>query len=366
MGLSDRDYYRQPSVSRSGTIATTSLRLISVNTWLIVACIAVFVIDGFLPIVDVPTGKVQWAVANADKLDRSVLLIEKRPPQFTDGRPEARALFERSSGQLVGWAEVMPMHWLTAKLHFSTRLGGIQFWRFLGFQFLHAGTAHLILNMIGLLFFGPIVEEALGRKRYLAFYLLCGCFGALMYLILNGIGYTVMIKFGTVAIPGLLFSDPSTPLVGASAGIFGVIMAGAYLAPNAMAFYLFIPMRLRTMAYMLVGLALFTVMTGGRNAGGEAGHLGGAIAGYYFIRHPHHLHNFFDILGRVDPTSHHYREGARDGTAAGRLDSMQQQRWRSRVADPTEMDRILDKISREGLQSLSDDEKRTLAQASER
>jgi len=193
MGLSDRDYYRQPSVSRSGTIATTSLRLISVNTWLIVACIAVFVIDGFLPIVDVPTGKVQWAVANADKLDRSVLLIEKRPPQFTDGRPEARALFERSSGQLVGWAEVMPMHWLTAKLHFSTRLGGIQFWRFLGFQFLHAGTAHLILNMIGLLFFGPIVEEALGRKRYLAFYLLCGCFGALMYLILNGIGYTVMI-----------------------------------------------------------------------------------------------------------------------------------------------------------------------------
>jgi membrane associated rhomboid family serine protease len=362
MGLSDRDYIRRPETSGlAGGLG--ALRGVSVTTALIVLCVAVFVIDQFMPVVDVPTGDdpphVQWVVPDAAKLDRSQVVFGQGYLQHPQTGMRWKSLHERSSGQLVGWAEIMPMHWLTAKLHFSTRLGGLEFWRFLGFQFLHASIAHLVFNMIGLFFFGPIVEDALGRKRFLAFYLLCGCCGALMYLILNGIGYFVFLKFGNVAIPGLLFSDPSTPLVGASASIFGVIMAGAYLAPNATAVYLIFPMRLQTLAYFLVGLALFTVVTAGRNAGGEASHLGGAIAGAYFIRHAHHLHNFFDILGRVDPTSHHYQQGAVRRNAPP-------QRWRNRVADPAEIDRILEKISRDGLHSLSDDEKRILAQASER
>ncbi len=358
MGLSDRDYARQqpPSIGIPAR-GRGVLPGMSVNTILIVLCVAVFVIDGFLPIVDVPTGRVQWLNDQAQMLDRDRWALGSGYLQHPTPGMAFRSIHEKASNQLIGWAEVMRMHFLTAHLHFSTRLGGLEFWRFIGFQFLHASVAHLVFNMIGLFFFGPIVEEYLGRKRYLAFYLLCGCCGALMYLILNGIGYVVQAQFGAAAIPGLLFSDPSTPLVGASAGIFGVIMAGAYLAPNAtVAVYFIIPMRLRTLAYGLVALALFTLVTGGHNAGGEAGHLGGAIAGAYFIRHSHHLHNFFDILGRVDPTSHHYTEGKTGGS----------QRWRGRTRNPAEIDRILDKISRDGLHSLTDAEKRALAEASER
>lgn len=366
MGLSDRDYARQPSMPTLATRGRGWVSTLSVNTCLIIICVAVFIIDGFLPIVDVPTGtdeqNLRWVHPDGPKLDKGQLQFGSHvlPDPANNGR--WRSVYEKTPngpGQHVGWQRVLPMHWLTAHLHFSTRLGGLEFWRFLGFQFLHANVAHLVFNMIGLFFFGPIVEEYLGRKRYLAFYLLCGCCGALMYLILNGVGYLVQMQFGSVAIPGLLFSDPSTPLVGASAGIFGVIMAGAFLAPNAMAVYLIFPMKLRTLAYFLVGLALFTLVTGGNNAGGEAGHLGGAIAGAYFIRHSHHLHNFFDILGRVDPTSHHYKDG-KPGSHAG------SQRWRSHVKNPAEIDRILDKINREGLPSLTDEEKRALAEASKR
>ncbi len=118
--------------------------------------------------------------------------------------------------------------------------------------------------------------------------------------------------------------------------------------------FFILPMRLATLAYALVAIALASVIFGSINAGGEAGHLGGAIAGFYFIRRPHHLHGFFDFIGWADPTSHHYRHGGRP--AAGR----------PATADRAEVDRILDKISGTGLHSLSEREKRILREASKR
>jgi len=202
---------------------------------------------------------------------------------------------------------------------------------------------HLIFNMIGLYFFGPLVEQYLGGKRYLAFYLLCGIFGSVLYLILNIGGYIFQND-----IPGLLFNDTRTPLVGASAGVFGILIAGAFMAPNIKVLvFFFFPMRLSTMAYVLVTLALVTVIFGGNNAGGEAAHLGGAAAGWYFIRNPHHLNGFFDFLGKADPTSKHFA-------------------WRDKESTQEDVDRILDKIHNKGLQSLSSKEKKILHDASQK
>jgi len=269
-----------------------------------------------------------------------------------------RPVLERPGGQQIGVVEVQSMPLLQSFLHFSTIRGffRMEVWRFIGFQFLHGTFPHILFNMIGLYFFGPLVESRLGSKRYLAFYLLCGIFGAVMFLLLNLGGFIVQTYFGShVTVPALIFDSPYTPLIGASAGVFGVLMAGAYIVPNATVLLFFIlPMRLATLAYALVAIALFTVIFGGHNAGGEAGHLGGAIAGFYFIRRPQHLHGFFDFIGWADPTSHHY----------------QHKRQRAGPAPPpakrAEIDRILDKISDTGLHSLSEKEKRILREASKR
>jgi membrane associated rhomboid family serine protease len=282
MGIHDRDYARPRQNPRFGGRGSTRNKM-SVTTWLIIVCAGVFFVDPFLDMV------------------------------------------------LRDW------------LHMSTNhaIWGIQYWRFIGFQFLHANFQHLLFNMIGLFFFGPLVEQYLGGKRYLAFYLLCGIFGAVLYLILNLGGYI----FGD-SIPGLLFNDTNTPLVGASAGVFGVLLAGAFLAPNVKVLVMFIlPMRLSTMAYALVALALFTVLFGRDNAGGEAAHLGGAAAGWYFIRNPHHLNGFFDFLGKADPTSKHFA-------------------LKDKGSSHKEVDRILDKIHKKGLNSLSSKEKKILHDAS--
>lgn len=279
-----------------------SRRALSVNTWLIIINCAVFVIQAFLK--------------------RSVVT-------FPSGFTRIMDPFEYYG-------------------HFSTGMGflpNMEVWRLVTFQFLHAGPLHLFLNMFGLWVFGGLVEDYLGAKRYAAFYLVCGICGGLMYLLLNLLGH-----FG-VPVPGALVNDIWIPLVGASAGVFGVIVASAYIAPNEVIQLLFppIPLRLKFFAYGYVAIAMLNLILGGRNAGGDAAHVGGAIAGFFFIRNAHLLHDFFDILG--------------DSRKAPRA------RRRAKVGDQDEIDRILAKIRQHGLASLTDRERRTLkrdAEAQER
>jgi membrane associated rhomboid family serine protease len=376
MGIYDRHYIRTTDGrdvrdrGSPGGGVMAGFRAWSVTTWIIVICAAIFVIDGFLPMTWVETGNIRLA-ANV-QIDLSQVAVGEVEPQRVEvrvrdeqGRERVadvqfrRPLLAYRGGPEVGWVEVAPMRPIESFLHFSTLRGfwGLEVWRFVGFQFLHshAGIAHILFNMLGLFFFGPMVERYLGSKRYLAFYLMCGICGAISYLLLNLGGSLASWFLGSsVRIPGLLFTDGWVPLVGASAGVFGVIMAGAFLAPNAIVYMFYVlPMRLRTVAYVLVAIALWTVFTSGRNAGGEAAHLGGAIAGFCFIRRPHLLHGFLDILGRADPTSHHYRAKRGGGGAA-------------QASRRTEIDRILDKISASGLHSLTDAEKRALQEVSDR
>jgi len=380
MGLADRGYMKddaQGGRPRFTPGAAAPHRGLTVTTWLIIICVGVFVIDDFLPVRWQLQG-LQWAPGvtfssqkeQQDVLKRltkgSMLADVPQGQRIRPGTPAVRPLVD-AGGRVVATEIYRAQPFLQSLLHFSTSralvhqapdgsLRGFEFWRFIGFQFLHGGIWHLAFNMIGLWVFGPIVERTLGGKRFLAFYLLCGICGALMYLLLNAAGSQLVPLFGPQAaqwLPFLLFNDPTTPLVGASAGVFGVLMAGAYLVPHATVYvYGILPMRLDTLAYALVGISVLTVFLSGRNAGGEAAHIGGAIAGWFLIRRPHHLHGFFDFLGRVDPTSRSrkLREGA-----LSRPDS-----------ENAEVDRILRKVHESGLHSLSASEREALKRASAR
>ena len=137
--------------------------------------------------------------------------------------------------------------------------------RFITFQFLHAGGWHLAVNLIGLYFFGPMVEAYWGRRRFLVFYLTCGVAGA--------VGYLLMWAWSN-ATPMQLIVNSYVPLMGASAGLFGILIAAARIAPDSSVLvYGFIPMKLKAMAWVMLAIAVWTVFTSGHNAGGEAGTL---------------------------------------------------------------------------------------------
>jgi membrane associated rhomboid family serine protease len=133
----------------------------------------------------------------------------------------------------------------------------------------------------------------LGVRRYLAFYLLCGIGGPIAYIILWATKFLIV--------------SPLVPLIGASAGIFGVLVAAAQIAPNAtVMIWGVLPMQLKTLAWILLGLAVYTVLAYGGsrtgNAGGEAAHLGGAAVGFILIRNPQWLNIFeFGMRRRRPP-----------------------------------------------------------------
>ncbi|HTW95677.1 MAG TPA: rhomboid family intramembrane serine protease [Tepidisphaeraceae bacterium] len=227
MGIYDREYFREPSRA-----PWSNIRFWTITTWLIVINIAIFVID-------------------------------------------------QLSGRFTGTLQLTDIGYFS----YNSAIAHLQIWRFFTFQFLHAGIGHIFWNMLGLYFFGPIVESQLGRRRYLAFYLLCGMGGPLGYLFLYWLH--------------LLNVGQNDMLMGASAGIFGILVAGAKVAPNLPMAIAFTPFRisLKNIALIFLGIAAFIVLmyggSGAHNAGGEAAHLGGALVGLILIFNERWLDIFY-------------------------------------------------------------------------
>lgn len=165
-----------------------------------------------------------------------------------------------------------------------------EIWRLISYQFVHANFGHVLFNMWALYFFGPAVESAMGAKRYLAFYLVCGIAGALFSSLLSALGFYAPGNEMLLAVNQLAYyagyNGPvevwqMIPLIGASAALYGVIIATAFMYPEAHISLLFPPitLKLRTFALGVIGIASVVILFNMNNAGGEAGHLGGAIMG---------------------------------------------------------------------------------------
>lgn len=349
---------------------------LSINTWLIVINVAVYLLGATIlhrpytlssgqtrgaSVTDEQWGR-RWVQRDASIWVRAG---EGYHPIFTDIDANGRQVMNLQTGApvpiVIGQDRFTVRPLLDALGHFSTGkvLQELQVWRFITFQFLHANLMHLAFNMIGLWFVGAIVEEYLGRRRYLTFYLTSGVMGGVSYLLLNLLGHYAKIWVPAVAdhIPFLLVSDPYMPLVGASAGVFGVLLAAAFIAPQAIVEVFFIiPMRLRTAVYLFLGIAVVNLFRGGGNAGGDAAHVGGAIAGFYLVRNTHRLRDILSALG-IGEHSRHDRARA-EGEGLFRPSTAQREQ--------EEIDRIIRKAREHGLGSITPEDRRKLRDFGER
>jgi len=175
--------------------------------------------------------------------------------------------------------------WLETRTNFRvTRYGALSltglhlgyYWQFITFQFLHAGVLHLVLNCWGIYVFGPPIEAVLGKSRLALLYFLSGVAGGALQVGASVFSYK---HFGG-------------PVVGASAGVFGLVAAFTTLFPTAqMTLLLFFVIPLRMTANRMLTVAGLITAVGimypnwllGKHVA-HAAHLGGLVAGLILIR----------------------------------------------------------------------------------
>ncbi len=207
-------------------------------------------------------------------------------------------------------------------------------WQFFSAIFLHEGPWHLLGNTLVLYLLGRDVESIIGQRQFLLLYLAGAVTGEL----------------------GHLFLMPATSvLFAASGGAIAVLVAYATILPElelTSTLFLVLPVRIKAkyLAYGAFALALWGVTLDRNGAIAHSAYLGGSVAGWMYA----HLLGF----GRASILQRALRQRRSE---AERLRAMTPGQFIAEQVDP-----ILDKISREGLQSLTRGERRTLAQAREK
>ena len=215
-------------------------------------------------------------------------------------------------------------------------------WELFTYMFLHGGFMHLFFNMFGLLMFGPDLERWWGSRNFTKYYLITGVGAGVVQVL------TAYLFPGGGPYPAYLI-----PTIGASGAIFGVLVAfGMAFPERTVLLFLIVPVSARTMV-IIFGLLELTMALQYQGGGGVArfAHLGGMLVGYLYLRQE-------TLLWKGKRWWRQVRGGRFRRTAR-----------RNEETDPAlraEIDRILDKISREGMGSLTRREREMLAESAER
>jgi rhomboid family protein len=145
-----------------------------------------------------------------------------------------------------------------------------QLWQLVTYSFLHANVAHIFFNMFALYMFGGDVERLFGSRFYAGYYFVCVVSAALCHLVVTT----------------WMGAQPA-PTVGASGGVYGLLLAYGLYFPNRQLMLLIppIPMRARTFVIVYAVLELAMGVTGTAAGVAHFAHLGGMLGGYLMIRY---------------------------------------------------------------------------------
>ena len=163
-----------------------------------------------------------------------------------------------------------------------------RWWQPVTHMFMHGGFWHLFFNMYTLYFFGRVLEERWGAKKFLIFYFVTGLGAALIH---TGVEWIQMhhwmnqVAEGSMTAQANIHALKITPTVGASGAIYGVLMGFAMLYPDAILTLIFPPVSMKAKWFVLIfgGIELLTGITGVGGGIAHFAHLGGLIFGYLLI-----------------------------------------------------------------------------------
>ena len=161
-------------------------------------------------------------------------------------------------GDLVSWFALVPKR---VVLDFAV-------WQLVTYSFLHADVMHLFLNLLLLVFVGSELETLWGRKRFLRFFFFC--------VVSGGAAYLLMTAFAT--------SRMHVPMVGASAGIYGLLVAyGILFSERVLLFMMLFPMKAKQFVWILALVEFMTSFFSPSGGLSSVAHLGGMAGGFFYL-----------------------------------------------------------------------------------
>lgn len=234
-------------------------------------------------------------------------------------------------------------------------------WTIFTYMFVHEGFLHLLFNVLWLFWFGKLFEDYLPKARLSAVYVLGGLTGAALYIL----AYNIFPAFQAVKYESIA--------IGASASVMAIVFSVAFYNPNYK-LHLFLVGPVKLVHIALITVAIDVLSLGSGNAGGHIAHLGGALYGYLFavnFKKDVDISSFFvgiiDAFSRLVSrifSSKPKMKVHRGGNAARNMDDRQYNA--SKKADQDRINKILDKISNSGYDSLSKEEKEILFKSGNR
>ncbi len=224
----------------------------------------------------------------------------------------------------------------------------MRIWQLFTYMFLHGGLLHLLFNLFALWMFGGDLERLWGKQRFIRYYLFSGL----------GAGFFIGIMNAYMNTKGPYFS--LIPTLGASGAIYALLLAYGMTWPNREVYlYFAIPVKMK---YLIIGYGLLefygTIGSISGNAGGisHIGHLGGLATGFLLIMYYRKNHSsggsFYVVQGKKTSLFSRLKQKYQN--------SKQKDLWNNRILAKEIIDRTLDKVSKNGINSLTDKERADL------
>jgi membrane associated rhomboid family serine protease len=245
---------------------------------------------------------------------------------------------------VVRWL-IMPG--LNQEMAFVPGLFLVRPWTLITYMFAHGNFWHLFFNMLGLFFFGPPLEARWGSREFVKFYFICGLGGALL---------------------SFLFAFNS-PIIGASAAVYGIMLAFAMNWPDVPIYiYGILPVQAKWLVGIIAVFSFMSALNGRSDGVAHFAHLGGFAAGFLYLKWDRAFRSPLKGLRKltskrrmsVVPGGQEQPKPARPEVGA----RPSGERSEAQLLD--DLDRVLDKISTEGMSSLTPAERRLLDDASRR
>lgn len=260
--------------------------------------------------------------------------------------------------------DVLGLHFFLAS-HFRLH-------QFFTYMFMHAGVEHILLNMFALWMFGRIIEQVMGSKRFLTYYIICGlgagltqeCAQYVNYLV-EGLGAYEGVNVGGGTILSMSEYLNLWNTVGASGAIYGILLAFGMTFPEEKMFIIPIPVPIKAKWFVL-GYAVIELLSAFSNKGDHVAHmahLGGMLFGFamimYWRRRPMISSSRPSLWQRIKTWWQERQKPKMDIHIGGKHGDDLNWNYEKQQRQ-AEVDRILDKLKKVGYENLTEEEKKKL------